>query len=215
MKLHKYKHLFSFGLLFFLTVGVYVWFAYSPYYTSFVTWSETNIVIYYFSIIVAKIIGIVWPPLPGAVFTVGSIWIIGWLPAYIADFIGSMIGSSIAYYIAYRWGYPIMSKILDESTIAKIKKVKVKKGRELEAVFLFRLSGGTLVEIVVYAAGVLKVPYKHFLVGSMFSHALIGVPTFYFFDSLSGSGQIGLNLVLLSVAVGLFIFLRTRYFGKS
>jgi uncharacterized membrane protein YdjX (TVP38/TMEM64 family) len=215
MKIKSYKHIIIFVLFFIFTVWAYVWFAYSPYYQTFVDWALGNLYIFYPLMIVIKAIGIIWPPIPGAVLTIGSIWIIGWIPAYLADFTGSMIGSTIAYYLAKRWGYPILGKILDKKTIDKIRQVKVKKGKELEAIFLFRFFGGTILEIVCYAAGVLNIRYKQFILGSMLSHLLTGIPTFYFVDKITRGNHILINSILLIIAVIIFVFFRKRYFSTQ
>ena len=216
MKVIKsYKHLLSLIFLFSVTAGSYIWFAYSPYYQSFVDWTQGNLIIFYPVVILIKIVGIVWPPIPGAVFTVGSIWIIGWFPAYLADFLGSIIGSVFAYFIARRWGYPIMGLILDEKTIDKIKNTHVKKGKEFEAVFLFRFFGGPLLEVVCYAAGVLRIRFGVFLLSSVLSHMLVGIPTFYLFKRITSGDHLIINAVLLICAILIFIFFRSRYFASS
>lgn len=212
MKIKGYKHLITLVALFGITLGAYLWFAYSPYYALFVVWAQANPLIFYPTLLFSKAAGIVWPPFPGGVLTIGSVYIVGWWQAYLVDITGSMIGSVIAYYIAKKWGRGFVAKILDEKTIAKIDNIRVKPGREFEAIFLFRVFGGTVVEIVVYAAGLLKVPFKKFLVASIFSHMVTGVPLFYFADAALRRENIYINIILLTIAVMLFIKLRKRYF---
>ena len=212
MKIKNFTHIITLVALFGITLAAYLWFAYSPYYATFVVWAQSNPLVFYPVLLVSKIFGIVWPPFPGGVLTVGSVYIVGWWQAYLVDITGSMIGSTIAYFVAKKWGRGFVAKVLDHKTIEKIDKIRVKPGREFEAIFLFRVFGGTVVEIVVYAAGLLKVPFKKFLVASIFSHMVTGIPLFFFADAALKRENLYINIVLLTIAVILFMKLRKRYF---
>lgn len=71
------------------SIFVYYLFSKSIYFQIFFSWSRQNIGLFVIVLFLLKILGIVWPPLPGGVFTLAAIPFIGWFPAYLVDFAGS------------------------------------------------------------------------------------------------------------------------------
>lgn len=212
MEIKAHKHLAVIGLFTVTTIVLYFWFIRSPYFVTFEAWSRHNLFIFYSVLLAAKITGIVWPPINGGLLTLGSIPIIGWWQAYVVDLIGSTIGSSLAYLIARQWGVTFIHKIFDRDTVQKILSVKIKAGREFEAVFLFRLLGGSLVEAISYGAGLLNVRFSKFLWGSLLSHALVGLPLYYFAEGLVSGRNVFINLVFISALAVVFLLAKKRYF---
>src|SRR3989338_1077438 len=182
IKNYKSLHIISLGFL--VTIVGYVLFSRSPYFDVLQAWVSQRELLYSVVLFIVKVAGIVWPPLPGGIFTFVSIPILGWLHAYMLDFSGSVVGSIIAYFIARRWGLVFVRKIFDEATVAKVQKLRVHKNRELEAVFMFRFFGGSIMELVCYGAGLLKIRFRNFLIASMLSHLAIGLPTYYWVSEL-------------------------------
>lgn len=213
MTLKEQKNLALIGLVFLISLLAYFWFINTSYFVSLKSWGEQNTVTFVSLLVSIKIIGIVWPPLPGGLLTLGSIPILGWKLAYFSDFAGSMIGSSIAFYLGSRYGHKFIHKLFDKKIIDKIHKIKVNKKREVEAIFALRLvSGNTIMEAVCYGAGMLKVSYKNFLIGSVASHTLIGIPTFYFAGNLFNSKNVILNLLVAAIAITIIYKSKGRYF---
>jgi len=213
MEIKSYKHILSVALFSLATIALYVWFVNSEHFVAFKAWSLAHKPLFFLSLIFIKISGIVWPPINGGLLTLGSIPVVGWLPAYLTDLVGSIIGTSIAYAIAYRWGEVILHKIFDEVTVKRILSVKIKPNKELEAMFVFRLFGGTVVEAIAYGAGVLKVRYHNFLIGNTISHVLVGVPLYYLTSSLFGGRNFVINLIFMACLVSVFLFAKDRYFS--
>ena len=216
MKLKSHKQIILLVLATILTVLFYIWFTNSEYFAGFKNWSQNHFVLYVFILLLLKIVGIVWPPIPGGVLTLASVPIVGWQVAYITDFVGSVIGSTIAFFIAKRWGFVFMEKIFDTDALENIKKIKIKKDKEIESIFLMRVFGGTVIEIICYGAGILGVGYRNYLVATVLSHPPIGIPIFYLASSLLGevlnqNGAI-VSIVFLLFAVFLFYRLKHRYF---
>ena len=207
----RYKHLIFLAAGMVLTLAAYLWFLYSPYFDVFEGWAAGHGVELFVALASIKAVGIVWPPIPGGILTFGSIPVIGWKAAYLSDFLGSMIGSSIAFWIARRWGLRFMRKILDEETLLKVRRVKIAPKHEFEALFLLRLFGGTVVEIVCYAAGILGVSYRNFIFASIISHMVIGIPFYYLGGGLFGE-QTWISAFLFICLVALLYKLRKRYF---
>jgi len=211
MKLKSHKHLIVLVAAAAATIVFYVWFVNSDYFGAFKAWSLKNLPIYVLALLSLKIIGIVWPPIPGGVLTLASVPVLGWKLAYTVDIVGSIIGSSIAYFIAKRSGLKFMRKIFDDETIARITRLKIKKDREIEAIFLMRLFGGTVVEVICYGAGVLGVRYRNFLLASVLSHLPLGIPIFILADNLL-AGKGFMSVILIAIVIVLFYKLRHRYF---
>lgn len=212
MTIKNHKHLLILFFFSFGTLAFYLWFINSFYFAGFLVWSQKNIVFYYSTLALLKVVGIVWPPLPGGLLTLGSIPVLGWPLAYSADFLGSIIGSTIAYFLARKYGLNFMKKIFDEDTIGKLTKVRIKPHREIESLFLFRFFGGTIIEVICYGAGLLKVRFSNYLIATILSHIALGVPAFYLTRNILAGRGILINLLLVTVTVILFLKLRHRYF---
>lgn len=196
-----------------LVIAGYWWFIHSPYYASLLGWSQQHMLLFLFLLLAIKITGIVYPPLPSGLLTLGSIPFLGWPSAYATDFLGSMIGSSIAYYLGRRYGKAFLLKVFDGPTVGRITKMKVKSGKEIEGVFIMRiLTGSVIVEAVCYGAGLLKVPYPKFLVGSIAAHLLVGIPSFYLAGSFFLSKNLLVSATTLIVSIALLYKLKGRYF---
>ena len=160
----------------------------------------------------AKIGSLVYPPLPGSILTISTIPVLGWQTAYLVDFAGSFVGSSLTYWLGKKYGYPFLHKVLDEGIVERIKKIKIRKDREIEGVVVVRvLTGAVAIEAVNYAAGLFGVRDRNFLVGFLISHPLISVPMFYVTNEIFAGKNIWLSAGLLVVAVLLMIKLKGRY----
>ena len=212
MTIQGHKHLFALSAFGFGTIIFYIWFVNTGYFVSFKAWSQQNLVLYCATLFVIKIVGIIWPPIPGGLFTLGSVPILGWPLAYAVDYAGSAAGSSDAFFIARRWGMSFMKKIFDEDTIERLNRGKIRPHREIETVFLLRVFGGTIIEVICYGAGVLGVKYRNFLTATLLSHPLLGIPVYYLAEGLLSGKGFFVNLTLISIAAVLFYKLKNRYF---
>jgi uncharacterized membrane protein YdjX (TVP38/TMEM64 family) len=142
-----------------------------------------------------------------------SIPFLGWFNAYLIDLSGSMFGGVIAYILGKKYGHPLLLKILGSDLTNKIEKTKVKKNREIEAVFIYRLAlGSTILEAVYYGAGFLKIGFKNFLIGSFLSHILIGVPSFFLANNILNGENIILTIILTVIGIFFVLFTKGRYF---
>lgn len=215
IQIKDYKHILFFTAAMAATLAAYFWFIKTPYFEIFKSWSQENFKLYFSILVFIKTVGIIWPPLPGGILTLGSIPILGWLPAYLSDLLGSILGASGAYLIARKWGYHFIKKIFDEITIEKIRKIKIKKHREIEAIFFFRIFGGTIVEAVCYAAGILNINYLNFLIGTVSSHAALGLPFYFFTNNLFEGKNFIINLILIAIFIPWALIAKKRYFEEE
>lgn len=194
------------------TIIAYLFFIKTSYFETFETWAKANIFLYCVILIFIKIVGIVWPPLPGGVITIASIPILGWSGAYLTDLAGGIVGSIIAYFLARKWGKPFLRKIFNDDIIKQIDKIKLVPKHEIEGLFLLRIFGGSIVEIVCYGAGLLKARFWHFLLASISSHLVVGVPTFFFFNGLMQGKNVLINFIIVIATFTLLYKYKNKYF---
>lgn len=207
--------LYSLGLtlIFVLSLGLIYWFFRSPYFSIVDTWIKSNLILYVSVLFIYKAIGVLFPPIPAGVVTMASIPFLGWLGAYMVDMAGSIFGGSIAYWLGRKYGRGILSKIFDGSTVEKITRTKVKKGKEMEAVFMFRvLLGSTILEAVYYGAGFLRIPFGKFLIGASLSHIAVGVPSFILANNIFSGKNLVLTGILSVLALIFVLKTKGRYF---
>lgn len=215
-RVRKNKHLLFIGLFSILTLLSYVWFSKTTYFESFAVWTQNNLLLFVVTLWIIKFVGVIWPPIPGGLLTLGAIPIIGWVGAYLIDMTASTAGSVVAFYLGKRYGYAVLERLFDASTIRRIQSYKVKEKREIEAVVIMRvLFGTTIVEAVSYAAGIMNIGFWNFLVGAVISHIVVAVPMFYFAASLFGGNNVIFNLIVIAIVLPIVWKLRNRYFEKG
>lgn len=195
-----------------LTIVLIYWFSNSVYFETFNSWIVKNILLYSIILYLIKVIGIIWPPLSGGIFTLASIPFLGWQLAFFLDFIGSLTGGSIAYYLGKKYGYVFLNKVFGTDIVEKIKRIKIKKGKEIEAIFMYKALFGIIIEAIYYGAGVLRVNFVKFSIGSILGHLIIGIPSFYLANNLF-SGKDIISTVILTILAIIFVTkTKGRYF---
>ena len=189
------------------------WFTKSPYFPIVDTWVKTNIVLYVCALFIYKSIGVLFPPIPAGTLTLASIPFLGWFGAYMVDMAGSIFGGMFAYWLGRKYGKKILRKIFSESIVEEIVKTRIKKGKEIEAVFTFRvLLGSTILEAVYYGAGFLKIPFGKFLIGASLSHIAVGIPSFILANNIFSGKNLALTVILSIVALIFVLKTKGRYF---
>lgn len=212
MKIKGKKHLILLAAAFLVTVLAYLWFSKTPAFIEFSNWSRQNLILFSITLFLIKVLGIVWPPIPGGILTLGAIPIVGWPLAYLIDLAGSVVGCSIAFYLGKRYGLKFLNKIFDQSSLEKIKKLNIRKDREIEAVAVLRiLTGSTISEAVCYGAGLLGVKYQNFFIGSTAVHLLFGIPSYYFAGNLFEGKNFIVNGIIVLISIPIILKLRKRY----
>ena len=212
MLLKKKRNLIFISLIWILSILGYVWLIKQPF-SQQISWlAQTHKVSLFICLVLIKIAGLVWPPLPGGVFNLAVIPFLGWQLAYLSDLTGTIIGVLIDYSLAKKWGYKLLDKIFDEDTVNKIKNLKVKTHRQTEFSFMMTLSSRLLLtEISYYAAGLLKINFWKFLAGAIGSHLLLGVPGYYFTGVLFSTKTIYLGVIGWIVLIPLLLKIKNRY----
>lgn len=208
----RYNFLFVLLFAFITTIILYGKFEGTESFKLFLIWAEKNILFLILSILLLKVIGIIWPPLPGLVFTIAAIPIIGWFPAFIVDFCGGILGSSIAFKLSRKYGPMIVVKLFGESGLAQVRRFKFKPNNELEAIILLRVFSGAIAEVISYGAGLTNLKFRNFLLGTGISYIVVGIPLFYLLGFAFSDGHLLFAIIPLVLCVILFYFTKGRYF---
>lgn len=213
MKKSSWLYIVLFIAIFWVTLLFFRWLMSSSYFIGIENWIDKNLVLFVIGLFFYKSLGLLWPPIPSGLFTLLSIPFIGWYWAYVIDLLGSLTGGSIAYFLGKKYGYQILRKIFDETIIERIKRAKIKKGREIEAVFMYKtLLGSIILEAIYYGAGVLNVPFVKFLIGAGLSHMAVGIPMFLIAENIFSGKNLLLVGILSIFAVIFVIKTKGRYF---
>jgi uncharacterized membrane protein YdjX (TVP38/TMEM64 family) len=211
--LRKYYHLIVVLLMFIATAVAYSYFAETRYFAELQSWAQANFYRFLVALGLIKALGIVWPPLPGVVITLGAIPIVGWVPAFIADALGWYLGSTISFWLARRYGHRAIKFFFGDEGVARVKKFNVNPKRELEALIIMKSLGGSIGEFINYAAGVTRVKFRNFFISNVIASFIVGLPLFYIFNhALESSNNLFFALIPLAIAILFFYFFRDRYF---
>lgn len=210
----KYRNFLLIAVSALILSAIYWPFIKTPYFAAFVSWSEDNFILYFTILLLSKVVGILYPPMPGNVLTIGSIPAIGWKVAYLADLLGSILGSSIAYVLGKKYGMKLVGHLFNTEVIERINKVKVVSKNEAELIVVLRLIfGATFVEFVNYAAPLLNIKFKSFMLGTILAHLLLGIPMYYFANNLFEGRNVFISLILAGLGIAIVVKFRKRYFN--
>jgi len=204
-------------LLILFVTGLSIWgyylFLNSKYFIIFDFWVKKNKTLFVIYLSIYKIISVLWPPLTGGLATLASIPFLGWVNAYLIDLIGSILGGIMAYFLGKKYGLKILVLLFDRNVVEKIKKIKVRKDKEIEAVFLYRIFfGSTIIEAIYYGAGFLNISFKNFIIAATASHMLIGIPSYYFTKNIIEGKNVILIAISFLIGIPFFVKFKKRHF---
>lgn len=207
----KYKNLILLGIVFVLFSASYYWFIEQPAYIRFTGWAQSNTILLISVLIIIKTLGIIWPPIPGSILTIGSTGIIGWELAFLTEFAGNMLGDLAAYYIGKHYGRAILTKLFDEKVVQQVDRIKIKPENAIEGLFILRIFTYVVAEVVSYVAGILEIPLKSFVIAMALS--VIATAPFYFISEqiLTGNNLL-ISVSIFALAGLLFYKLKDRYY---
>lgn len=212
----KYLGGYTFAIIiasaFILTLLGYSQFSHSEAFVEFTEWSRQNIFLLILILFFIKLIGIVWPPLPGIVFMIGAIPLIGWLPVFLIDFSGAILGSVIVFNISRKYGPKVVLKLFGKSGLAQVQKFKFNPQKEFEAVLIMRFFMGSISELISYGAGLTNIKFKNYFWGTVLSYLIIGIPLFYMLGLVLDGGNLLFSAVPLGLGLLIMFVLRKRYF---
>ena len=160
-----------------------------------------------------KSISIVYPPLPGSLFTVASIPFVGWQVAYAIDFVGSVFGALVSFLLGKKYGEKLLRLMLGDYIAQKVLAIKLKEKNQVESAVVLKIaSGGVLSDGLAWGASLIGFKLQPFLLGYAISHVAVTLPIFYLLGA-SVEIQSGLIVgVLMLAASGLIFYFKGRYF---
>lgn len=208
----SYANLLSLVVGFLLVTIAYVLFLKSSYFSEFQTWAEGKEVILFTSLIIIKVLGIIWPPLPGGVITLGAIPVIGWELAYTSDLLGTTLGCSLAFSLSRHYGKGFLRKLFSDGVIEQIESLRFRRQRQFEMFLVLMVAGSTVVDIIAYAAGLIKsVNFSSFILARLLSHLIIGIPSFILVGKIVAGQNVIVNVALILLLIPIIWKLRHRY----
>lgn len=148
--------------------------------------------------------------LPGQVFQFAAGYVFGFLPGLIYSIIGAFLGGTITFYAARFLGRDAVALIVKRDRLARYDKWLSSKKVYL-AVFIIYLIPGMPKDLLTYAAGVSKMPYRAYIVLStagripaMCGSLLIGA--FYMRGNYTGI----VFVLVICVALLIIAFIRRK-----
>lgn len=178
-----------------------------------ITFLQSNLLVYLPAIFIAKMLGLIIPIIPGGLFTLTAIPVIGWLPAYLIDLSGSFVAANIAYSISARYGTSIIGRIFGQKILSKLESIKIKPKREIESSFMLRLAGtSVLSDALIWGAPLLRLPRWKFMLGYHLAHLVTTAPLFYLTGKAVSLNQATYLIPVAIASLLLLYVLKGRYF---
>jgi len=178
-----------------------------------ITLLQNNLAIYLPSILLAKMLGLIIPIIPGGLFTLTAVPVIGWLPAYTIDLAGSFLAGNIAYSISARYGSGVIQKLFGAKIFTKVNAIHIRPNRHIETSFVLRLAGTSILsDALIWCAPLLKLPRWKFMLGYHLAHVVTTAPLFFLTGQAISVNKIGYLIPIAISAVILLYVLKGRYF---
>lgn len=206
------RDLLIFILINLLIILAFVIFIRSPLYNEAKILSEENFWAFIAFISAFKLLGTIYPPIPGSSVTIGAVPLVGWETAFAIDFVMSNVGGVINYLIARSNGERFIKKFIGQGILNQIHKIKIKEGKEIEGLIMIRIMiGAVAMEAIHYAAGLLKINFWKYLYAMVVSHAMMGIPIYYLIELLIETRSIFLIMFVPIVLLPFLYKFRKRY----
>lgn len=191
----------------------YYWFSTTPLFKVWFEWAQDNFWLFVLVLGFYRFISLAYPPLVGGVFMIAAVPILGWKNVFILDFIASLIGGTFNYFLAKKYGINFIKKAFGESIANKIKSIKIKKDKEIESIVLLRVFGGSIIiEAMHYAAGILRISFKNYIIAMSISQIMIGTALYYFTEkALLREFNFGWLALILILGLPVLYKMRGRY----
>ncbi|MBW2983845.1 VTT domain-containing protein [Candidatus Woesearchaeota archaeon] len=116
--------------------------------------------------LVLVILEVAIAPIPGFIFAFSGGIIFGTLLGGVLLFLGNFLGSIVGFKLAQRFGRGFVERLVKRESLDKFDSYTLRYGGWL--ILLIRLNPMTSSDLFNYAAGLSKVPFRHFVVASFF-----------------------------------------------
>lgn len=208
----RYFLILLIGIVCIATIIAYAKLSGTEWFENLLLWSGNNLFWFILILFLIKMIGVVWPPLPGIIFTMASIPVLGWPLAYAVDFTAGMSGAALSFWLSRRYGQGVVLKLFGQAGLDQVKRFQFRPDNELEAVLVIRLFTGSLSELVNYGAGLTKMRFFNFITGTVISYLVVGISIFYLASLLFSTNNLLFGVIPLVVGLTILYLLRNRYF---
>ncbi len=215
MRFYNHKEFWIFAVFLLSGTAVLYLIKNSIFFDQLIFWTRDNFLLFFSILIFIKFISLVYPPLTGGLFTAASITVIGWPLAFLADFIGSTLGGAINYFLGKKFGTRIVLKFGGQTAVEKLSEVKIVKGKEIEGLIVLRvISGGFILELIHYIAGILNIRFDKYIIAMLISQVITGIPLFYLMGNILDNSNLivsGVSIVILIIGLPLLYKYKNRY----
>ncbi len=154
-------------------------------------------------------------PVPSTIINVAGSLSFGPLNAVFLTLIGAVLGNSIDYFIARRYGYEHIKQIINEKRREKFDDYSKKYGYLV--LFILRLNPLTSTDIFSYLSGLIGMPFKKFLLSTIFG-ILPGIIFVSYFGSrfINDNKLFRLTFVIITMFYALImVYLILRFLKKK
>lgn len=153
--------------------------------------------------VLAEVLQIVIPVLPGELFQFAAGYLYGFLPGFVLLIAGVLAGTFLSFFIARMLGADLLAVFFKRETMDKyITWMNSKKGYIL--VFVLYLIPGIPKDLLCYAAGISRIPFKAFLAVST-AGRLPGLCGSLLVGSLYMKGHHAAMWIILGLAAAIFL----------
>lgn len=146
-------------------------------------------------------------PIPGFIFYVTGAVLFGWIWGGVLTLVGNMIGSTFAFYLANCLGRDYVEKKMSEKKLHLFDKYADRFGGW--AIFLLRINPFTSSDIFSYTAGLSKMPFKDFFLGTLLGLLPLSFAQTYFGENIIEASS---QFYWLFLCISIVYFFATIYF---
>lgn len=200
------------GVALVVTLVLYSMASHTHWFQLVFSWSKDHVVLLCLALFLIKIFSIIWPPLPGIVFTVAAVPILGWWTAFLIDYFGSITGTSLAFALGRHYGPRVILLLFGKGGLEQVRRLKFKPDKELEAIFLMRVFGGPVSEMISYGSGLTNIKFRNFFLGTASEFFIAGLILFYLLSFVFNGGNLLFGIIPLAIGAIIMYRLRHRYF---
>lgn len=162
-------------------------------------------------IIIARIMGIVFPPFAGGTISFLALPFLNWFCIFIFDATGGIIGSLIAFILARRYGYGIVSRFIK---IDKLKswEAKISENQKFFGFLILRFVTGPISDYISYIAGLSSISLRSYFLATCIQLIIDRFFVFYFLNLGFNVNLLLLPGLIMPIGISYFVY---RKFGRK
>lgn len=166
---------------------------------SFKLWIESQGLLGAIVVFLLQILQVVVSIIPGGPIQIIFGLIYGAIPGFLISFVGMFIGSILVYSITKLFRHKVINVFVKEEQLNKYQFLN--DSPKLESIlFILFLIPGVPKDTLVYYAGITNIPFKKFILITVFAR-IPGMLSSTFIGSSLGIGNISLSLVVFGITI--------------